>query len=313
MGRPDPPAAETPAPTKSSVVIVSYQSAPALRRCLSALEASTGREHFEVIVVDSGSRDETPQVEGEFPKVTFLKLPRNFGLTRARNIGSRTATGELILYLDQHVAVQPGTISGLMRALAENPDAVAANALLTDPSGNVVTRIYPLPSPAELYAIWRRKVWPPARPMPEAAPAPVDWIPAQAVMVRAVFLRGMNYFDERYSQYWSDLELCFQIRRSGKKNLLAPDVRAVLWPAGEAPLEAAARGLLSADEALGAATYAGKHFGWFAGTRLHIAASFGSLAGLMASVARARDLRYHLSRFGAIVSAQKVDGSQNSL
>jgi hypothetical protein len=149
--------------------------------------------------------------------------------------------------------------------------------------------------------------------VPSSEPAVVEWIAAQAVMVRALFLRGMNYFDERYSQHWSDLELCFQIRRSGKKNLLLPQVHALLWPGEEAPPAAGARGLLSADEALGAAAYAGKHFGWFAGTKLHISASFGSLAGLIGSVLRARDLKYHLSRFGAIVSAQRIDGSQNSL
>jgi hypothetical protein len=277
------------------------------------LEASGARERFEVIVVDSGSRDETPRVEAEFPKVTFLKLPRNFGLTRARNIGTRTATGELILYLDPHVEVEPGTVSCLVQALEANPDAAAVNASLTDPSGKLMTRVYPLPSPADLYSIWKREAWPAARPMSSSEPANVDWIPAQAVMVRALFLRGMNYFDERYSQHWSDLELCFQIRRSGKKNLLLPGVRAIMWPGDEAPPSAGARGLLSADEALGAAAYAGKHFGWFAGTKLHITASFGSLAGLIGSLLRARDLKYHLSRFGAIVSSQRIDGSQNSL
>ena len=45
------------------------------------------------------------------------------------------------------------------------------------------------------------------------------------LMVRKLFLRGMNYFDERYGEYWSDLELCWQLRNAGKSILVLPQVR----------------------------------------------------------------------------------------
>jgi len=44
---------------------------------------------MEVLVVDSGSFDRTPEVVADFPQTILLKLPRNFGFTRALNIAMR--------------------------------------------------------------------------------------------------------------------------------------------------------------------------------------------------------------------------------
>ena len=86
---------ETQTPPRVSVLVVSYNHAAALRRCLEALERSEERERIEILVVDNGSSDESVQVIAAFPSVTPLHLPRNFGFTKALNIGMRTAKAEL--------------------------------------------------------------------------------------------------------------------------------------------------------------------------------------------------------------------------
>ena len=92
---PDPlPLEEQPAPQpKVTALIFSYDSAPALRRCLTALEGSNDRALIEILVVDCGSHDESPQLDSEFEGVTILRLPRYFGRTKALNIATRTAAG----------------------------------------------------------------------------------------------------------------------------------------------------------------------------------------------------------------------------
>jgi GT2 family glycosyltransferase len=88
---------ETPAGPRVTVIISAYNQAPALRRCLKALETSVERQSIEIIVMDNGSFDDTPEVEPEFPEVTFLRLPKYFGRTKALNIASRTAHADLLL------------------------------------------------------------------------------------------------------------------------------------------------------------------------------------------------------------------------
>ena len=52
----------------------------------------------------------------------------------------------------------------------------------------------------------------------------IDYAPGAPILTRKLFLRGMNYFDERYGDYWSDLELCWQLRNAGKRILCLPQV-----------------------------------------------------------------------------------------
>ena len=86
----------SPTPPKISALILSYNDAAGLRRCLSALEASSARPQMEIIVMDSGSTDGSATLDSEFPQAKFLRLERNFGATRALNIAARTAVGEYL-------------------------------------------------------------------------------------------------------------------------------------------------------------------------------------------------------------------------
>src|SRR5260370_11145162 len=115
--------AEEPAhKPKVAAIVFSYDSAPALRRCLAALEGSNDREALEILVVDSGSHDESPGVDSEFPNITILRLPRYFGRTKALNIATRTAVAEYLFFLTPEVDVLPNTIPALMAKLESDGD-----------------------------------------------------------------------------------------------------------------------------------------------------------------------------------------------
>src|SRR5260370_10173424 len=123
---PDPrPQEEEQAPArKVTALIFSYDSAPALRRCLAAIEGSNDRSTIEILVVDCGSHDESPQLDSEFPEVTILRLPRYFGRTKAINIGTRTAAGEFLFILTPEVGVLPNTIPPPAAPLGSHSEAV---------------------------------------------------------------------------------------------------------------------------------------------------------------------------------------------
>src|SRR5277367_902911 len=123
---------ELPPTPKVTALIFSYDSAPALRRCLAALEGSNDRASIEILVVDCGSHDESPQLDSEFSNITMLRLPRYFGRTKALNIGTRTATGEYILFMTPEVEVLPTTIPSLVSHLDSDPETVAVCPLLMD-------------------------------------------------------------------------------------------------------------------------------------------------------------------------------------
>ncbi len=129
---PLPEEMDLPPSIRVTALIFSYDSAPALRRCLAALEASNDRASIEILVVDCGSHDESAQLDSEFSNITMLRLPRYFGRTKALNIGTRTAAGEYLLFMTPEVEVLPTTIPSLVAQLEADPETVAVCPLLLD-------------------------------------------------------------------------------------------------------------------------------------------------------------------------------------
>lgn len=267
----------------------------ALRRCLASIRQSKAFEQIETLVVDAGSRDGSERIDEEFSWITPLRLPRNFGKTRARNIGVRTATGEYVLLLSPDVEVETTTIQRLAEGLQTNDDWAAASALVRDLKGERVDTAYLLPTREQLRAACQEGSDLPRVPL---AGGEVQAVSDNALMVRRVFLKGMNYFEERrFSEHWSDLEMCYQIQSAGKKLFLVGDAQVRLHPVERSvELDSAAAALLKADRVSGAAGYVEKRHGMLAGLLFRLGLAFQNVA----------DLRV----FFAILSGSRVDGTQ---
>lgn len=97
-----------------SVIIPACDSAHHLTQCLTALFKSDIAPH-EIIVVDDGSKDDTRQKAAEFP-VKVMSTERRSGPAFARNLGAKSATGDILFFLDSDVCVRPDTLS----RIAEN-------------------------------------------------------------------------------------------------------------------------------------------------------------------------------------------------
>src|ERR1700683_3086032 len=215
-----------------SAVLVSFNQAPALRRAIEALERSQDRERLEILVVDCGSQDESPRLDADYPAVQILRLPQHFGATRAMNIAMRTAKAELALLLFPDVEVLPDTITRLAARLDDDASTAAVCPFLCDPSGQPVSRAFRIPSSAALSTGALESVNIDTTQESTA----VEYASRDALLARKQFIRSMNYFDERFGEYWADLDLAMQIRRSGKKIRLYPSIRATLH-SGPDPLE----------------------------------------------------------------------------
>ena len=289
-----------PVPPRISAIVISYNDATGLRRCLTALEASHGRGEMEIIVMDNGSQDGSGTMDADFPGVTFMRLPRNFGATKVLNIGMRTGVGDYVFFLTPEIEVEPGATSLLAAALDANADAMAVCPALSSAGGHPAGDLWLMPEASALKMAWRNPDALPRWSAPVTSdPTPVEYAGRVALMARKFFVRGLNYFDDRYGEFGPDLELAFQIRRSGKIALLVPAARAIRYPA--APLPQSAKQIVTADRANGVAVFLSKHFGFAAGLLFQIGAAMNAL------------MRFQFGLFMAIASGSKIDGSQSTL
>ena len=289
-------------------LIVSHNCAEALRRTVASLEASKGRERIEILVVDNGSQDGSQRMDSEFPDINMLRLPHFCGLTKARNIGIRTAKAEHLLMLEPGVEVEPGTVQALAARLESDGTALAVCPAVVDASGGVISKMYPLPSAALVSQHWEN----PASLSPSEDPANGQVHDGKAILLRRHTIQGMNYLDQKFGEHWGDVEMAFQIKRAGKRIVMAPDIKvrldrsaARLWQ----PTDSGDRAAFAADAANGAAVYLGKHFGFGAGLALRLKVVGGALLRTITF----QDFGFNSSLLSRAISGYKIDGSSQHL
>ena len=113
---------------RTSVIITAHNRPDFLREALESIRGQTRPPH-EMIVVDDGSTvDLSPALEGI--KGVRLVRQENAGQQAARNHGSRLATGDWLLFLDDDDKYRPDHIETLARLLeVGSPDIIFSNFL----------------------------------------------------------------------------------------------------------------------------------------------------------------------------------------
>lgn len=106
-----------------AVVIPAFNAGTCLQRSLDSVQVQT-LPPVEVIVVDDGSTDDTPEIARAHPLRPRLIQIRNSGVATARNIGMETATADYIALLDADDEFMPGHLAALSAAANQHPEAV---------------------------------------------------------------------------------------------------------------------------------------------------------------------------------------------
>jgi glycosyltransferase involved in cell wall biosynthesis len=105
-----------------SVVIPTFERPDVLPEVLAALAAQRGAPDFEVVVVDDGSRDATPDVLRGVRGLELRVLRQdNRGPAGARNAGVAVAAGELVAFLGDDTIPQPEWLAAHAAAHAARP------------------------------------------------------------------------------------------------------------------------------------------------------------------------------------------------
>lgn len=111
-----------------SIVMPVYNVAKYLRQCLDSLFSQT-LEDIEIIAVNDGSTDNSPQILEEYkriyPQILSIYTTVNKGVSHARNYGKDRAVGEYILFVDSDDYIEAEMCEKLYnKAIKDNNDIV---------------------------------------------------------------------------------------------------------------------------------------------------------------------------------------------
>lgn len=112
-----------------SIIIPNMNGIKILKKCLESLQKHD-RKPDEIIVVDNGSKDGSPEIiKAEFPDVKLISLPTNTGFTGANNAGIKAATGEMVVLLNNDCIVEQGWLKNLAKRMDDQEVAAVTSSM----------------------------------------------------------------------------------------------------------------------------------------------------------------------------------------
>jgi GT2 family glycosyltransferase len=222
-----------------SIIIVSFNVASFLQKCLTSIFQSIGSLRAEVIVVDNASSDDSvAMLRSEFPQVQVIANTTNWGFAVANDQAIQVSKGMFILLLNPDTIVQDDALSILVNLMRSDRRIGIAGPKLLNPDGSLQPSCLSFPNPLDISILSFASY----RLVPRSAliiPAFLyAWDHAQrirvpgfvigaAMMIRREVFERVGVLDPGFFVYSEEKDLCYRAARSGYQIVFEPSAHIV--------------------------------------------------------------------------------------
>lgn len=223
--------------TQLSIIVVTYDSARHLKRCLESIAEHFGELDYEVCVVDNASTDGSPALAAEVEtRVRVVVNERNLGFSSAVNVGLRNTTGRCVMWLNPDTRILGGDVRALLRVFDDEPSVGIIGPRLENADGTIqlscrsfpsydtalfnryslLTRLFPRNrfSSRYLYSQWDHQ-----------NPRDVDWVSGACLLHRRSLIDEIGAPDARFFMYIEDIDFCLRAAKAGWRVRYQPELR----------------------------------------------------------------------------------------
>lgn len=216
-----------------TAVIVNWNARRYLPRAVETVLDNGPGPRAEVVVVDCGSTDGSPEeLARAFPTVRLIRTA-NRGYGAGANAGVRWARTPLVAVLNPDLELRPGSLAAWVELMAARPRVGCAGALLYGPDGllqpshhlefsvlvEVWDRLVVNRIPAQVHDSWLRRRY--------RRPERVFSVPGVALCFRTQAFREVGGFDERLFLYYEEPDLSQRLAARGWEVWCAPGAQVV--------------------------------------------------------------------------------------
>lgn len=118
-----------------SIIILNYNGAKWIQRCIESICKQTIYERLEIIVADNQSTDESDllaeKLLKDIPNGKFIQNGGNYGYCQGNNLGAEPAVGEWFFFMNNDAWMEPDCLERLITEVTEQK-AVAATPYVMD-------------------------------------------------------------------------------------------------------------------------------------------------------------------------------------
>jgi GT2 family glycosyltransferase len=193
-----------------SVVVCTYNGARTIRDCFEGL-SRLDYPDYEVIVVNDGSTDATPDIAAEYP---FRMIStQNRGLGNARNSGMHAATGEIVAYTDDDARPDPHWLQYLAAAFMSSTHAGIGGPNIAPAGDGFVAECIAHAPGGPVHVLLDDSV--------------AEHIPGCNMAFRRDALLAVGGCDPVFRLAGDDVDLCWRLQQSGRTLGFSP--AAMVW------------------------------------------------------------------------------------
>ncbi len=203
-----------------SIVIPVFNQCEYTQKCLAAINTSTTRSRFELIVVNNGSTDKTADFLSTQPRLRVIHNETNRGFVEACNQGASVAGGKYLVFLNNDTLPQPDWLHWLVSAAESDPQTGLVGAKLQYPDGRL--------QEAGGIVFQDGSAWNYGKGEDAGKPEfnclrQASYCSGACLLVPKKIFERIGGFDVRYAPaYFEDTDLAFAVRKLGYKVLYQP-------------------------------------------------------------------------------------------
>jgi len=213
-----------------SVIILNYNSANYLKKCLESITKSEiSNYQYEVIVVDNCSTDNSIATAKSIksPHIKYLELKNNLGFSHGNNQGLKKINPKtrFVLFLNPDTIVQKNTFKKMIEFFDKNKKVNAATCqidlALTGKMQPECHRGFPTPWNSLCHFSGLSKLFPNSKlfsgyflgHLDKKTPHKIDACVGAFLMIKKEIGDKVKWWNEKYFFYGEDLDLCYQLKK----------------------------------------------------------------------------------------------------
>jgi GT2 family glycosyltransferase len=217
-----------------SVVIVSFNGMEFIDDCLRSTYDSLAGHECEIIVIDNGSSDGTPDlIKANYPQARLICNETNLGFALAVNQGLDESRGEFIFILNQDTRIVDDATPKLAERMIREesigtigPKFIGFEGRLQSTARSFpryrdlffgytgLSRLFPK---STIFSNWKMG-W-----FDHETERPVDQPMGAALMIRREVLKKVGKFDAGFGMFFNDVDFCRRVKDAGYVNLYYPE------------------------------------------------------------------------------------------
>ena len=226
-----------------SIIIVTYNHECEIQKCLDSIDLYLTSKSNEIIIIDNHSNDSTSvkieryrsKFNHNFSNFQFVKNSQNLGFTRGVNQGLSLASGKFLLFLNPDTEITQSSLETLIRFLSNHPSAGAVAPQLLYPDGEIqpscrrfpkyryllfeLTGLSRLFDKSKIFNGWKMGDF------DHLSLLEVEQPQGACLMVKKNVMEEIGNLDEQFFLFFSDVDLCRRIQKSGQKIFYYPAVK----------------------------------------------------------------------------------------